>query len=65
LFPDEPGFAAIAGTISTCDYLGVLTRYVVDLSGVPIVILQSASGSVMRPGDRVTVRIPSNAWMTF
>jgi ABC-type Fe3+/spermidine/putrescine transport system ATPase subunit len=65
LFPDEPGFAAIAGTISTCDYLGVLTRYVVDVSGVPIVILQSASGSVMRPGDRVTVRIPSNAWMTF
>jgi ABC-type Fe3+/spermidine/putrescine transport system ATPase subunit len=61
----EPGVAAIAGTVSASDYLGVLTRYVVDIAGVPFVILQSTSGPVMRPGDRVTVRLPADAWMTF
>ena len=64
-FPNEPGFATLDGTITTCDYLGVLTRYVVDVAGVSFVVLQSAGGSVLRPRDRVTVRIPSDAWMKF
>ncbi len=64
-FSDDPNFTTIAGTITTCDYLGVLSRYVVDLAGLQFVVLQSAAGSVMRPGDRVAVRIPSDAWMTF
>ncbi len=64
-FPNEPGFATFEGTITTCDYLGVLTRYVVDVAGVSFVVLQSAAGSVLRPRDRVTVRIPSDAWMKF
>jgi hypothetical protein len=62
---DEPGVTVIAGTISASDYLGVLTRYVVDIAGVPFVVLQSTSGPVMRPGDRVTIRVPADAWMTF
>ena len=64
-FPDDAGYSTIAGTIVTCDYLGVLTRYVIDLAGVPFVILQSAGHSTMRVGDRVNVRIPVDAWMTF
>ena len=64
-FSDDPDFSAIAGTITTCDYLGVLTRYVVDLAGLPFVVLQSATGTPMRPGDRVMVRIPAGAWMRF
>jgi putative spermidine/putrescine transport system ATP-binding protein len=64
-FPGDPGFSIITGTIATCDYLGVLARYVVDLAGTQFVVLQSAGHAMMRPGDRVAVRIPSDAWMTF
>jgi ABC-type Fe3+/spermidine/putrescine transport system ATPase subunit len=64
-FPGDPSFVTVAGQIATCDYLGVLTRYVVDLSGVLFVVLQPAGNSMMRPGDRVTVRIPVDAWLRF
>jgi ABC-type Fe3+/spermidine/putrescine transport system ATPase subunit len=68
-FADPADGATLEGTITACDYLGVLTRYVVDIAGVPFVILQSAGQSagrsVMQPGDRVAVRIPSDAWMKF
>jgi ABC-type Fe3+/spermidine/putrescine transport system ATPase subunit len=64
-FPDDPNAATMAGTIATCDYLGALTRYVVDLAGLQLVVLQSVSGALLRPGDRVSVRIPADAWMTF
>jgi ABC-type Fe3+/spermidine/putrescine transport system ATPase subunit len=64
-FPDGPGFSTLMGTLVTCDYLGVLTRYVVDVDGVLFVILQSAGHSMMNVGERVAVRIPVDAWMTF
>jgi ABC-type Fe3+/spermidine/putrescine transport system ATPase subunit len=62
---DGPGAGAIGGTITTCDYLGMLTRYTVDLGGIPFVVLQPAGGSAMQPGDRVRVRLPADAWMRF
>ena len=64
-FPDEPGFSTFKATITSCDYLGVLTRYVVDVDGVPLVILQSVGHSMMKVGERVAVRIPVDAWMAF
>ena len=64
-FPNDPAVSTIAGTIVTCDYLGVLARYVVDLAGIQFVVLQPANDSMMRPDDSVTVSIPADAWMTF
>jgi putative spermidine/putrescine transport system ATP-binding protein len=64
-FRDDPAFSLIAGTIVTCDYLGVLARYVVDLAGAQFVVLQPANDAMMRPGDSITVRIPPDAWMSF
>ena len=52
-FPNDPAVSTIAGTIVTCDYLGVLARYVVDLAGIQFVVLQPANDSMMRPDDSV------------
>jgi len=43
----------------------VLTRYVLEAEGVVLIVLQSAGHSMMKAGERVAVRIPANAWMTF
>ena len=65
-FPHDPSYSAHAGTVVSFDYLGMLARYVVDLSGVPFVVLQTGNEAErIRPGDHVTVRIPFNAWLTF
>ena len=64
-FSDDPGFSLLHGTIATCDYLGVLTRYVIEAEGVALVVLQSAGHFVMQVGVRVAVRIPVDAWMAF
>jgi putative spermidine/putrescine transport system ATP-binding protein/spermidine/putrescine transport system ATP-binding protein len=64
-FPDGPGFSTLKGTITACDYLGVLTRYVVDVGGIPLIILQSAGHSMMKVGEHAAVRIPVDAWMAF
>jgi ABC-type Fe3+/spermidine/putrescine transport system ATPase subunit len=63
--PDNTAASTITGTIVTCDYLGVLARYVVDLAGIPFVVLQPSNDAMMRPGDSVTVCIPADAWMIF
>ncbi len=64
-FPGDPSYSTHAGKVVSFDYLGMLTRYVVDLSGIPFVVLQAGNETVMRPGDSVTVRIPADAWLTF
>jgi putative spermidine/putrescine transport system ATP-binding protein len=54
------------GTIVSVDYLGMLSRYVVELSGVPFVVLQASNeAETLRPTEQVTVRIPTDAWLTF
>ena len=63
-FPIEPGFTVMAGTMESFDYLGVLSRYTVNASGVSLIVLQSTS-TALRRGDPVAVRIPSDAWMRF
>ena len=51
-FSDDPGFCDCShGTIATCDYLGVLTRYVVDWPACRFVVLQSAGRFAMQAGD--------------
>jgi ABC-type Fe3+/spermidine/putrescine transport system ATPase subunit len=65
-FPDDPSYSTHAGTVVSFDYLGMLVRYVVDLSGLPFVVLQTGNDAErIRPGDSVTVRIPADAWLTF
>jgi ABC-type Fe3+/spermidine/putrescine transport system ATPase subunit len=64
-FPQGPAYSTHHGTVVSFDYLGMLTRYVVDLAGTSFVVVQPASAAELRPGEQVMTKIPADSWLTF
>jgi putative spermidine/putrescine transport system ATP-binding protein/spermidine/putrescine transport system ATP-binding protein len=55
----------LPGKIESFDYLGLIVRYIVDIGGTSVTVMQSAGSGTYQPGQDVVVCIPADAWLRF
>lgn len=55
----------LEGRVQSFDYLGLIVRYIVDIGGTSVTVMQPASSGTFDLGEPVVVCVPHDAWLTF